>query len=84
MVAAAGQWTSEHLPNAAWSTLVVNRSCVASAQSEEEAKQLQGLKALQGLGKSSDKVYGPLQRTFQVAADALATLVQATASTCVS
>ncbi len=35
-------------------------------QSDEEAKQLQGLKALQGLGKSSDKVYGPLQRTFQV------------------
>jgi hypothetical protein len=45
------------------------------AQSEEEAKQLQGLKALQGLGKSSDKVYGPLQRTFQVAADSPATLV---------
>ena len=36
------------------------------AQSDEEAKQLQGLKALQGLGKSSDKVYGPLQRNFQV------------------
>ena len=35
-------------------------------QSDKEAKQLQGLKALQGLGKSSDKVYGPLQRTFQV------------------
>ena len=44
------------------------------AQSEEESKQLQGLKALQGLGKSSDKVYGPLQRTFQVAADGPALL----------
>ena len=38
------------------------------SQSDEEAKQLQGLKALQGLGKSSDKVYGPLQRTFEVTA----------------
>ncbi len=41
-------------------------------QSDEEAKQLQGLKALQGLGKSSDKVYGPLQRTFQVTAGSMA------------